>query len=131
MPITAAAAWLNSAFAAFDNEDAMRFFEQQGVPVKVERGGRVFPVSDKAADCVEAMLARVERPLFDLVLAHTGGNQLKAAEILGLNRNTLRKKLADLGYAQKAKKPAAKTAKPKAKPAAKKTAKPKAAAKKK
>ena len=37
----------------------MRFFEQQGVPVKVERGGRVFPVSDKAADCVEAMLARL------------------------------------------------------------------------
>ncbi len=52
-------AFLNSAFAAFDNEDAMRFFEQQGVPVKVERGGRVFPVSDKAADCVEAMLARL------------------------------------------------------------------------
>ena len=52
--------------------------------------------------------------LFDLVLAHTGGNQLKAAESLGLNRNTLRKKLADLGYAQKAqrstaKKPAAKS----------------------
>ena len=52
-------AFLNSAFAAFDNEDVMRFFEQQGVPVKVERGGRVFPVSDKAADCVEAMLARL------------------------------------------------------------------------
>jgi Bacterial regulatory protein, Fis family len=31
------------------------------------------------------------------VLAHTGGNQLKAAEILGLNRNTRRKKLAGLG----------------------------------
>jgi two-component system nitrogen regulation response regulator GlnG len=34
------------------------------------------------------------------VLAHTGGNQLKAAEILGLNRNTLRKKLAGLGIEQ-------------------------------
>jgi two-component system nitrogen regulation response regulator GlnG len=54
-------------------------------------------------DLYDKVLARVERPLFDLVLAHTGGNQLKAAEILGLNRNTLRKKLADLGYAQKAK----------------------------
>ncbi|MFN0252404.1 MAG: sigma-54-dependent transcriptional regulator [Kofleriaceae bacterium] len=63
-------------------------------------------------DLYEKVLARVERPLFDLVLAHTGGNQLKAAEILGLNRNTLRKKLATLGYAQKtpkaAKKPLAK-----------------------
>jgi len=49
-------------------------------------------------DLYEKVLARVERPLFDLVLAHTGGNQVKAAEILGLNRNTLRKKLADLGH---------------------------------
>ncbi len=51
-------------------------------------------------DLYEKVVARVERPLFDLVLAHTGGNQLKAAEILGLNRNTLRKKLSDLGIAQ-------------------------------
>ncbi len=48
-------------------------------------------------DLYDKVLARVERPLFDLVLAHTGGNQLKAAKLLGLNRNTLRKKLADLG----------------------------------
>jgi two-component system, NtrC family, nitrogen regulation response regulator GlnG len=52
-------------------------------------------------DLYEKVLARVERPLFDLVLAHTGGNQLKAAEILGLNRNTLRKKLSDLGLQKK------------------------------
>jgi two-component system nitrogen regulation response regulator GlnG len=54
-------------------------------------------------DLYDKVVARVERPLFDLVLAHTGGNQLKAAEILGLNRNTLRKKLADLGMASKRK----------------------------
>jgi two-component system nitrogen regulation response regulator GlnG len=52
-----------------------------------------YPVND----LYDRVLARVERPLFDLVLAHTGNNQVKAAEILGLNRNTLRKKLADLG----------------------------------
>jgi two-component system nitrogen regulation response regulator GlnG len=56
-------------------------------------------------DLYDKVLARVERPLFDLVLAHTGGNQLKAAEILGLNRNTLRKKLADLGIEQTKKRP--------------------------
>lgn len=51
-------------------------------------------------DLYEKVLARVERPLFDVVLAHTGGNQVKAAELLGLNRNTLRKKLQDLGMAR-------------------------------
>ncbi len=48
-------------------------------------------------DLYDKVVQRVERPLFELVLQHTGGNQLKAAEILGLNRNTLRKKLAELG----------------------------------
>ncbi|MCB9572131.1 MAG: sigma-54-dependent Fis family transcriptional regulator [Kofleriaceae bacterium] len=48
-------------------------------------------------DLYEKVVQRVERPLFELVLQQTGGNQLKAAEILGLNRNTLRKKLVELG----------------------------------
>ncbi len=51
-------------------------------------------------DLYDTVVARVERPLFELVLAHTGGNQVKAAEILGLNRNTLRKKLEGLGGAR-------------------------------
>jgi len=55
-------------------------------------------------DLYDKVLARVERPLFDLVLEHTGGNQLKAAEILGVNRNTLRKKLEQLGMEKGARK---------------------------
>ena len=69
-------------------------------------------------DLYDKVLARVERPLFDLVMAHTGGNQLKAAEILGLNRNTLRKKLQGLGMDQPSKQAAA--AKKPAKAAARK-----------
>ncbi len=42
------------------------------------------------------VLREVERPLISRALAATGGNQLRAAEILGLNRNTLRKKIHEL-----------------------------------
>jgi two-component system nitrogen regulation response regulator GlnG len=45
------------------------------------------------------LLARVEKPLLETVLARTGGNQIKAAALLGINRNTLRKKIADLDIA--------------------------------
>jgi two-component system nitrogen regulation response regulator GlnG len=45
------------------------------------------------------MLERVERPLLEAVLAHTEGNQIRAAAILGINRNTLRKKITELGIA--------------------------------
>jgi two-component system nitrogen regulation response regulator GlnG len=43
------------------------------------------------------VLERVERPLLAAVLAHTDGNQIRAAALLGINRNTLRKKIVDLG----------------------------------
>ncbi|WP_189620040.1 sigma-54-dependent transcriptional regulator [Novosphingobium colocasiae] len=44
----------------------------------------------------DAALAALERPLFTMVLRETGGNQLRAAQNLGINRNTLRKRLSDL-----------------------------------
>lgn len=43
-----------------------------------------------------AALAALEKPLFAHVLRETGGNQLRAAQELGINRNTLRKRLSDL-----------------------------------
>ncbi len=48
------------------------------------------------ADIYGQVLAEVERPLIQLTLAATRGNQIKAAAMLGLNRNTLRKKIRDL-----------------------------------
>ena len=47
-------------------------------------------------DLYERVLAEVERPLLRLALAATRGNQIKAASMLGLNRNTLRKKIREL-----------------------------------
>ena len=44
----------------------------------------------------DAALAAFERPLFIAALRETGGNQLRAAQYLGINRNTLRKRLTDL-----------------------------------
>ena len=42
----------------------------------------------------------VEKPLIETVLFHAGGNQTRAAELLGLNRNTLRKKIQVHGIKQ-------------------------------
>ena len=44
----------------------------------------------------DRVLREIERPLLTLTLTATRGNQIKAAELLGLNRNTLRKKLREL-----------------------------------
>ena len=46
-----------------------------------------------AGDLYEMVLHEVERPLLDIVMKHVKSNQCKAAEMLGINRNTLRKKL--------------------------------------
>lgn len=47
--------FLYSAYAGFNSQDCMDFFERLGVPLKTERGNRVFPVSDKAEDIVRAL----------------------------------------------------------------------------
>jgi two-component system nitrogen regulation response regulator GlnG len=53
----------------------------------------------EASDATEIhhrILERVEQPLLETVLAHTEGNQIRAAALLGINRNTLRKKIVEL-----------------------------------
>jgi len=47
----------------------------------------------KPGDLYQLVLGQVEKPLFEAVLDYTDGNQSEAAEILGINRGTLRKKL--------------------------------------
>jgi Fis family transcriptional regulator, factor for inversion stimulation protein len=49
----------------------------------------------KPGDLYQLVIGEVEKPLFRAVLTYTKGNQSEAAEILGINRGTLRKKLRD------------------------------------
>lgn len=48
--------FLYSAFSSFLPQDTMAYFESAGVPLKTERGNRVFPQSDKAVDIVDALV---------------------------------------------------------------------------
>ena len=59
--ITRNPSFLYSAFSRFGTEECMSFFEELGGPLKSERGGRVFPVSDKAADIVNALDKELKR----------------------------------------------------------------------
>ena len=52
--------FLYSSFHNFSNNDLIDFFENLGVKTKVERGGRVFPESDKAIDVVDALLRKMD-----------------------------------------------------------------------
>ena len=53
--------FLYSAFSRFDGHDTMAFFEKLGVPLKVERGNRVFPVSDRSFDISGALERRMKQ----------------------------------------------------------------------
>ena len=48
--------FMYSAFYSFTNQDLIDFFEKSGVPLKEERGGRIFPVSDSAKDIANALI---------------------------------------------------------------------------
>ncbi len=55
-----------------------------------------FRNEDGTEELYRNVLERVERPLIEAALSFTGGNQLRAATLLGINRNTLRKKITEL-----------------------------------
>ncbi len=60
--------FLYSAFYTFDSYATMQFFEDLGVKVKVERGNRVFPVSEKSSDIVKALVRFMENNNVDIRL---------------------------------------------------------------
>ena len=58
----------------------------------------VIPALNRDGDLLyDMVLQEIEHPLFATVMNHTGGNQTRAAELLGISRSTLRKKLARYG----------------------------------
>lgn len=61
------AKFLTSVLTQFPPAEAMSFFEGLGVPLKTERGNRVFPRSDKAADVIDALLLALRRAGVELV----------------------------------------------------------------
>jgi two-component system nitrogen regulation response regulator GlnG len=71
------------------------------VPVEADFEGALEHWLGEAAprpgELYHAALAAFERPLFEHALRETGGNQLQASRLLGINRNTLRKRLGELG----------------------------------
>jgi two-component system nitrogen regulation response regulator GlnG len=73
---------------------------QEPLAHAIERHIRAFLAAHEGGpgpmDVYDSVIAEVERPLIRLTLAATRGNQIKAAAMLGLNRNTLRKKIRDL-----------------------------------
>ncbi|MBR5296208.1 MAG: NAD(P)/FAD-dependent oxidoreductase [Clostridia bacterium] len=71
------AKFLRSALYAFPSDKVMAFFEENGVPLKTERGGRVFPVSDKAKDIANALTKKA--------LSHPGLT-LKKEKVLSVQK---------------------------------------------
>lgn len=53
--------FMYSSFSNFSNKDVVNYFESLGVKTKVERGGRIFPVSDKATDIVRALENEIKK----------------------------------------------------------------------
>lgn len=60
--------FLYSAIYEFDNYQVQQFFEENGCPLKVERGGRVFPVSDHASDIISALERKLRSLGVDILL---------------------------------------------------------------
>ena len=78
--------FLYSAFSKFDGRDAMAFFEKIGVPLKTERGNRVFPVSDRAFDVSGALERKLKALKVALVkdrAVSLGINEGAVGEVVG------------------------------------------------
>lgn len=75
--------FLYSAFSRFNNEDTARFFESAGVPLKTERGARVFPQSDKASDIRDALMREMKKAGVSVVTGEVSELLLADGKVTG------------------------------------------------
>lgn len=78
--------FLYSVFSKFSTKDTMEFFENAGVPLKTERGNRVFPQSDKAVDIVDALVKTATKKSVKFITDEAKriiieGNRVKGVEL--------------------------------------------------
>ena len=93
--------FLYSAFQNFTNQDIIELLKEEGVEVKVERGNRIFPVSDKAEDVLNAILRKCKRENVQLkakqkvteIIAENG--QVVGVKVQNLENNSQEKIWAD------------------------------------
>ena len=76
--------FLYASLSRFSTADTMAFFEEAGVPLKTERGKRVFPVSDRAADIVSAMEKKCREAGVTIVHRRVRGLLVQDGRICGL-----------------------------------------------
>ena len=75
--------FLYSAFSRFSPQDTMAFFEALGVPLKVERGDRVFPRSDRASDIIDALWTQLRRCRVELRRDRVTGVEVREGQVVG------------------------------------------------
>lgn len=77
--------FLMSAIHAFSPQDAMALFEELGVPLKTERGARVFPVSDRAMDIADALASFVRQGGGEVVQATADALMVEDGRVCGVH----------------------------------------------
>lgn len=87
--------FLYSAFNTFDSADTMSFFESAGVALKTERGNRVFPVSDKSVDIVDALVNTAKKRGVRFVTDTVGTIMTEDGEAVGVECESGNKYYAD------------------------------------
>lgn len=76
--------FLFSAFSEWSSADTMEFFSSRGVPLKTERGNRVFPVSDKAVDIVDLLVSTAKRQGAKFITANAADLQITDGAVTGV-----------------------------------------------